>query len=282
MNVLPVLLSISLVALAMHAAISQHPQNQSELCPFTRKELESFLIRETGCQTVHLRDVQRSGDASQLHFIFGRSTGANDSVAMVGPNGRVQVKDLPGRRTVLDDAGVPVCWVGDRLFHVAGQPDRPIGLHTRFAVAPGGRFLSFRQAPGETKLLQTGAATNGELDLPANFYATSLFESPEGVSVFGSVSNRVVGLIIASDKQGLRITEQIDLSWAGGVLDMDPLSRTLLVESKSDLLPKWFLYNVSDRSTKPLGFGKEFAVFLRPETASVVQQLLKVDSRKPR
>jgi len=273
MQVLPLL--VALVALNVQAAAAQNPQEQSELCIFTRTKLESFLSRETGCQTVHVRDVQRSGDASKLHVIFGCSAGTNDSVAIVGSDGRVQVKELPGRRTVLDDYDEPVCWVGNHLFHVVGQSDRKIDLHTRFVVAPGGRFLCFRRAPGQTKLIQTSATSLGELELPANFYATSLFEGPAGLSLFGSVSNRVVGLVIASDKTGLRIAEQIDLSWAGAVRDMDPVSGTLLVEEKSDMFPKWFLYKVPDKSRKALGAGKEFAVFLRPTTASAVRKSLK-------
>jgi len=269
------LLLVGLVGLTLQTSSGQNPQEQSTLCDFTRKKLEAFLGRETDCQTVHVREVQRSGDASKLHIIFGCSPGANDSVAIFGADGQVRVKELPGRRTVLDSQDMPACWVGNQLFHVSGLPDRTIDLHTRFAVAPGGRFFCFRRAQGQTKLLQTGAEENGELDLPANFYATSLFEGPAGITVFGSVSNRVVGLAIVRDQSGFRIADQFDLSWAGGVLDMDPVAGTLLVEGKSDMFPKWYLYDLADQKRKSLGFGKEFAVFLRPATASAVKKLLK-------
>jgi len=55
MQVLPLL--VALVALNVQAAAAQNPQEQSELCIFTRTKLESFLSRETGCQTVHVRDT---------------------------------------------------------------------------------------------------------------------------------------------------------------------------------------------------------------------------------
>ena len=61
------------------------------------------------------------------------------------------------------------------------------------------------------------------------------------------------------------VNQEIDLSLAGGVIDLAVSSDLLLVESKSDLFPVWFLVDIKTAKRERIGFAGEKGFFLANE-----------------
>jgi hypothetical protein len=272
------------VFVLFQAFAGENAKDRSELCILRRKDIESILMERTGDKSLTVRSIGRNYDGSVVYVVFGHDIHANDSVAIISSDGKVKFMESPGRRTILDAKDNPICWVRNRIFHVAGRTNYPLILRNRFAVAPNGRAICLRGGSGPFRFFTTNKAMV-PLDLPEEFFASRVFESKDHFLVSGYVRTnyRAPGAYssllriytITSDGNHYRIIGHLDLLWAGAVIDITPDGKTLLVEGNSDVFAKWFLYNTSERKKMSLGFDHELGVFLRRDTAKAVKDILK-------
>jgi hypothetical protein len=258
-------------------------QAEGNLCYFNDQKLESFITQKTGSNSIEYIEMNKNADGSKLYLTFRNPSADHDSVAILSPDGKIEFKESPGWKPVFDDQGRPIFWLDKNdhwLLHFNNStgPTLRIAYPSDFVLADGCHAYVYSDGGANTsasfKLFTNQDGVNQELDIPKDIFVQSVFQTQTGIWVFGqNPDQRLVGLSIASRKSGLEIINKIIIPWAEAAVDLDPASGMFLVRTRSDLFPRWYLYNVANGKSESLGFASGDGIFLRDDMAYAVKNI---------
>jgi hypothetical protein len=227
----------------------------------------SRVVQKAGIERMRVKSVTRNSEGTLL-FVSGAGGQNESNVVVIVSSGDVQLQNLPGH-AILNDQAEVVCRSEDNKLWFSNGQSVELPWNTRFLFTPGGQhFVLFRPKFSAPALFSSAEPKKELFVFDADYFPTAIFDDDEHLYVFGfsglGGGKTRTGLILTRAEGGVRVEKQLDLSWSGGVVDMDVKSGLLLMENGRDLLPSWILFNIKTGERKKLGIGREHGLFLSP------------------
>lgn len=263
---------ISLVfGLLMFSEQAQAGSNENQtnrLVTFSSKKL-SQILASAGLLDTSVRKVSRNADGTKVFIECPGRTNGTTALLIISTNGAT-VRHIQEVSPIFGEDEQVVCSTVDHVLTFHDGNKIKLSPYTRHGFTPEARHFFFYHPDEGASVRRVAEPTKTLLNLEKGFIPQGIFEHENRIFVFGHLHNReksqstTQGLMLLRDANGYSVERKIDLSWAGGVRDMEVNSGVLLVEGKQDLLPPWTLYNLKTEKRTSLGVAKEYGLFLAP------------------
>jgi hypothetical protein len=246
-----------------HAGSNENRTNR--LVTFSSKKL-SQILASAGLSDTYLGTVSRNGDGTKVFIECHSRTNDTTALLTISTNG-VTVRQFQGVEPIGEGMQVVYSRVSRTLVFKDGNKIK-LSPYTRQGFTPQARYFFFYQPDEGASVRRVTEPTKPLFNLEKEFIPQNIFEHENRIFVFGHLHNRgksqstAQGLVLLRDANAYSVERKIDLSWAGGVRDMEINSSMLLVEGKQDLLPRWTLYDLKSEKRTSLGVAKEYGFFL--------------------
>lgn len=226
------------------------------------------LLYKAGLPKKHVVNISRNTHGTKVYVEISNETNNANTVLIVNA-GKVDKIQALGHSLVFDDADKLVCWMTNRTLVFSNGHQVQTSIFQRFNFSPGGRFFFFYDPTNGASVFQTIKPDEPLLRLPSGFLPQRLFYQTNSLFVFGrkfsSNSELAWGLIYSETNSFSEAPREIDISQSGGIIDMSADADTLLIQSKRDLWPSWFLYNTKTETRTRIGWAKQYGFFLDGE-----------------
>jgi hypothetical protein len=256
------------------ASSNENPTNR--LVVFSSKRLAQ-LLASAGLPDTSVRKVSRNADGTKVFIECPGRTNGTTTLLIISTNGAT-IRHIHGLSPILGEDEQVVSLVVDHVLSFQDGNKIKLSPYTRQGFTPEAQHFFFYHPDEGTSVRRVAEPNKPLLNLEKGFIPQDIFEHENRIFVFGHLHNReksqstTQGLILLCDANGYSIERKIDLSWAGGVRDMEVNGGVLLVEGRQDLLPPWTLYNLNTEKRTPLGIAKEYGLFLTPSLRSVFEK----------
>jgi len=240
--------------------------NLSELVVFDTKSIKAIL-NANGLETSYIRGLARNSKGTRIFFECSGRTDGETLVISQSLDG-TQVQPVGGVSPVFNDDGKLVSSVVDHVLTFQSGTKLSLNPHARFGFTPGATFFFLYEPSKGAFVYRADAPENPVAKLPGDFIPQRIFERTNRVFVFGQKFDAprsktdAVGVILKWNGKNFEVDQEIDLSWAGGVIDMDTVNDSLLVETRRDLFPSWINFDLQTSKRISVGISQEHGLFL--------------------
>lgn len=261
-------LMFGLLMFSEQAQAGSNDNQTNHLVTFSSKKL-SQILASAGLLDGFIRKVSRNGNGTSVFVECPGRTNGTTALLIISTNG-VTVRHIQAVSPILGEDEQVVCSMVDRNLLFEDGSKIKLSPYTRHGFTPESRYFFFYHPDEGASVRGVAEPSKPLLKLERGFIPQKIFEHENRIFVFGRLHNReksqstTQGVILLREAHGYSVERKIDLSWAGGVLDMEVNSSVLLVEGKQDFLPRWTLYDLKTGKRNSLGIAKEYGLFLAP------------------
>lgn len=224
------------------------------------------LVKDVGMPRPYVRSITRSAGGTELYLDVATNSG---TLVEIICEGGVEMKFFPAKAQKFSDDHQPVCSSTGQTLVFADGSKWELTTDRRFGFSPGRSFLFlYSGLSTPATLSRANAPLKPLVELPRAFMPQRLFARSNHLFVFGRkyepspTKSTAWGFVYSLDEAPASLVREINLSRFGGVVDMDPATGVLLVNSKGDMFRTWGLYNTENNTYTPLGPERGFGFFL--------------------